>query len=321
MVEFCYKQDKNSIQKLRSRAHTDWKKVGMSFIDVFSEVFEHSKDFRGALNQLSPGLHPLDETLSDWDQRKFFKKKRGPLYLSKKISQLANLCKKLKSEYQQEFLIEYSRAEGKTSLQFIYRTLPIFGLYKVKGESIERIEASDKIRRDAVSVETTPGSNIGVDLENTRLDEIEIKDLNSPSSKSGNALTDGLAVMSRITPTLVKYINREGNKKLLVSIPEYLDPTTFLKGYGKMLSKIHHDFYRKTYKGRPKEMSHQLSLLKEIWMEKCRDKEKPLSANRQSEILSSELRKKHNIELAPITITRWYLPHIRKEVRQKIANN
>jgi len=46
-------------------------------------------------------------------------------------------------------------------------------------------------------------------------------------------------------PTVLKYIHDSGEKRLFISMPENLDPTTFLKEYRNAISQIHQEFYKK----------------------------------------------------------------------------
>ena len=323
--------------KFQSRMGKEPEEIVLRVSEVFSRLYETSKDFHNAIDGPLPiadlfedsktsldgileSTYSLDKILFDWERRKVFNKK-GSRNLLKEFSLLVNLCKKLNSEYETYVFLGKYRDEKNPKSIFPYQlyiryvenfTIPKgrVSQYKVKGKLIERVVANRE--KDGCIGESTR-------RKYDRFDEIQIDDLNSPSSKCGNVLTDDFARMSRVTPTVVKYTNHEGSKKLFVSLLENLDVTTFLKEYGKMLSEIHRDFYGKTYKGRPKEMPHQLTLLEEIWREKCEGKK--LSANQQSKKLSDELMKKHDINLEPITITRWYLPRLKEKMRQKVTNN
>jgi len=322
--------------KFGSRMGKEPEEIVIKVIEVFNRLYKTSKDFRNAIDGPLPiadpfkdseiyvysileSRYPLDKILFDWERRKIFNKKGSPNLL-KEFNLLVNLCKKLNSEYETYvFLCKYRDEKNPENMDYsLYIsyvenfTIPRgrVSQYKVKGNLIERVVANRE--KDACIRESTR-------LTYDRFDEIQIDDLNSPSSKCGNVLTDDFARISRITPTVVKYTNHEGSKRLFVSLLESLDVTTFLKEYGKMLSEIHRDFYGKTYKGRPKEMSHQLALMEEIWREKCEGKK--LSANQQSKKLSDELKERHDINLEPITITRWYLPRLKEKMRQKMTNN
>ena len=309
-----------------SRAKKDLEGIQANFLEVFKKLYKTSKYFKNAIDNLSPTTHPSDpdlveelqqdgismkiinlhNILIEWDEQRLFYK-RGAPNLLRTFAILVNLCKKLNSEY--ETNITMIKLENDINLERlpIYFTLtrsnPIVSLYNVRGKTIKQIEvnAGKRPTRTTKTFNHPP-------------DQIIIRDSNSRLSKCGNVLIDGIAGMSRFTPTVVGYINREGNKKLLVSFPEYFNPTA-LKEYGEVLAKLHHNFYGKTYKGRPKEMSHQLTLMEPIWKEKCEGKK--LSANQKSKILSEEMENKHGVILEPITITRWYLPLLRGKTDKK----
>ena len=101
--------------------------------------------------------------------------------------------------------------------------------------------------------------------------------------------------MSRFTPTFIGYRNRDGNRKLLVSIPEYLDVTTFLKEDGKLLSKLHGEFYQKGFRGRPESKeSSAVAILKilENEFKGYRKEGKTLSLNSLAKVASRRLQEK-----------------------------
>jgi hypothetical protein len=306
-----------------SRAKRDMEEIQAKFLEVFKKLYKTSKHFKNAIDNISQATHPfepgfagdfqndntsinsLHDILFEWNRQKRFYKRESPNFLNT-FALLVNLCKKITSEYETDIIIcKLGNDVNLELLPIVFtpnRTDRIVNLYNVRGKTIKQIEVDS----DEISAQ-----NIKVD---SLFDLILIYDSNSPPFKSGNVLTDGIAGMSRFTPTLVGYINREGNKKLLVSFPEYFNPTAF-KEYERYFVRYHRNFYGKSYKGRPKEMSHQLTLMEKIWREKCGGKK--LSANQQSKILSDELREKHDINLEPITIIRWYLPYLKGRKRDK----
>jgi hypothetical protein len=311
-----------------SRAKKELEEIQTNFLEVFRKLYKTSKHFKNAIDNLSPGTHPfelesvedfqkdgislheLHNILFEWERKNLFCKRGSPSFL-KTFDMLVKLSKKMNSEYETDItMIKLKNGINSERLPIYFtqtRNNPIVSQYIVKGRTVKQIDVNSK-----------KGSTQTIKQFNRPPDQILIRDLSSPSLKSRNVLIDGFAGMSTLTPTAIGYINPNGNSKLLISVPEYLDVTTFFKEYGKMLSRIHRNFYGKTYR-RPKEMSRQLTLMEEIWKEKCEGKK--MSANKQANILSKELMEKHDINLEPITITRWYLPHIRKKTRQKIANN
>lgn len=306
-----------------SRAKKDLEEIQANFLEVFKKLYKTSKYFKNAIDNLSPATHPsepelvedlqkdgfssnnLHEILIEWDRQKLFLRRGSPTFL-KTFALIVNLCKKLNSEYETDITMikfqNYVNPERPPIFFTVSRTNPIVSIYNVRGKTIKQIEVNSE-KRPTRTTKTF----------NRPPDHIFIRDSNSPLSKSENVLTDAIAGMSRFTPTFVGYINSEGNMKLLVSLPEYFNPTAFQE-YAKVFAKIHRGFYGKSYKGRPKEKSDRLTLMVKIWREKCEGKK--LSANQQSKILSEELGK-HGVSLEPITITRWYLPLLRGKTDKK----
>jgi hypothetical protein len=309
-----------------SRTEKQLAEIEANFLVLFKMLYKTSKRFKNAIDHLPPATHPFDPVLVEdfqsdgismnnlhnilieWNRHKSFQKTGSRSFL-KTFALLVGLSKKLNSEYETDITIINWGSDTDPERLPIYftqtRSDPIDSSYRVKGKTIEQIEQPIK-KKPAKAVKQF----------NHVPDRILIDDSNSSLAKSKNVLMDMFSRMSRYTPTFVGYRNRDGDKKLFVSLPEYLDISTLIKSYGRQLARIHHDFYQHTYKGRPKGMSDQLALLESIWIDKCRDKGK-LSANQQAKILSEELMKRHNINLEPITIIRWYLPRLRKKNDKK----
>ena len=117
-------------------------------------------------------------------------------------------------------------------------------------------------------------------------------------------------------PTVIKYLDKNGLKRLLVSLPELLDISTLQKEYSKVLSQIHNEFYGIKFKGRPETKESTRDTIRKIWNEKCKGKK--LSNNQQAKIISEELNKIPDASpLEPISIVRHYLPLIKGRKRDK----
>lgn len=298
-----------------SRSRTESREIRTNFSAVFEKLYKMSNGFKNAIDRLpttdkllqfSISTHNFHNILLKWNRYKSFQKTGSRAFL-KTFALLVALSKKLNSEYETDiFLTNWKIDENDPNPLLVFidsRSNPIISLYRVEGSTIKRIEP----HYEETSTDDTEAFS--------RPDRILITDLNSPPYECGNVLTDAFAGMSRFTPTVVGYKNREGNRQLLISLPEYLNPIT-LKEYARDLTKLHRSFYGKSYKGRPKGMSKQLTLMERIWMDKCKGNKK-MSANQQAKILSEELMNKHDINLEPITIIRWYLPRLRKKNDKK----
>jgi len=302
-----------------SRAKKDLEEIQENFLEVFKKLYKTSKYFKHAVDNLTPvtdlphlveefqqdgmKITDLHKNIIEWNQRKLFYGRGTPTFL-RTFTLLVNLSNKLNSEFETEITmitVENKFNPDRPPIFFsVSRSDPIVSLYDVRGKTIKHNEQNS-------------GKQPTQTIKNfNRLpDKILIRDSNSLLSKSGNGLTDGIAGMSRFTPTIVGYINREGNRKLLISLPEELDVTTFWKTYRKALKKVHEDFFGKTYR-RPKDKDHKIELLKEIWVKKHLDKKK---ITEQIKTLSNRMmRDKHEL-LAPNTIRRHYLPVLRRRRR------
>ena len=253
------------------------KRIETNFRKLFHKLYANSNDFKKAVDSLrpsvingllsvipsamdgGPSMYYLDELLLNPKPRKL-PHMSVSFYLSRDFLLIVNLYKKLIFDFNMHVnIVKFGpdgNPKGKIQILFWGPRQAIASLYKVKGQTIKQIKAQyDPSRDDAMM--------LSKDMK--RVDEIEIQDLNSLPFKSGNALTDGFGRMSAITPTVVKYINRNGDKKLLVSIPEKLDFTAFKEEYGKVLWTIHHGFFsRKTSKGRPRSKDRMAALILEI---------------------------------------------------------
>jgi hypothetical protein len=282
--------------KLESRSKKEMEELKTNLYEAFRRLYRTSKDFRNAMDGPLPmapeykhfqtfrdgplSMHPLDEFLYIWERKNTFHKNR-------EFTRLVNLCKTLNSEYDTYvYLYKYPDKENpKRTMLVLGHSSPrnrITSIFKAKGKLIEREEANSKQRGGRFS-----------NIEG--FDEIKINDLNSPFSKTKNDLTEALAGMSRFNPTIVQYTNREGNRKLLVSIPEYLDVTTFLKEDGKLLSKLHGEFYQKGFRGRPESKERSaVAILKilENEFKGYRKEGKTLSLNSLAKVASGRLQEK-----------------------------
>jgi len=300
-----------NLEILKSRGKKELQEIKAKFHEVFERLCKMSKDFRNAIHgplpvanyfkgyQSPTSMHSLYEILSDWESQKIFDKNASPNLL-KEFTLLVNLCRKLHSEYETSvFLFRFRDEKNPEHViikwgiatafprNFFIPEDRIASLYKVKGKLIERTVWN--------------GEKGGCIKDFTKskydcLDEIQIDDLNSPLSKPGNVLTDGFAGMSKFIPTIVKYTNQEGNKKLLISLPENLDVTTFLKGYGTMLTGIHREFYQKRIvAGRPKSKGAKANLILNILEEKFKSYDfgrRPPSINKLAKVASEGLNEK-----------------------------
>lgn len=74
-------------------------------------------------------------------------------------------------------------------------------------------------------------------------------------------------IMERIktepTPVAIEYITKDRGKILLVSLPENVDTTTFLKVYGKTITAIHNDFYRIKFRGAPRKKAQLEAMIRQ----------------------------------------------------------
>jgi len=297
MTEHTELKSNIPINKLILRSEKERIEIRTTFNEVFERLYKTSKDFQSAIDGPLPILahlnwgdvHLLDEILFDWERRKIFYKNGSHRFL-KEFTMLVNLCKKLNSEYK-TYVLLCRHQDADNSERIIEKELTFIlgpfcdyrgnvSQYRVKGMSIERVLAS---RRGGGGIEDFK------EYKNDYFDEIRIDDLNSLSSRSRNALTDGIAQMSKITPTLIKYANREGDKSLLISLPKNLDVTTFLNEYGRMLSKIHGEFYQKRFR-RPRTKKQKADLILKILEEKYGHEENAPSINEMLEFVAPRLK-------------------------------
>lgn len=309
------KSDRDRVEKMvdallrqDSRYKPDRELGEANLFEALKKLKNTSEDFRNAIDSIRPGRHYFDDILFDWKRQRLFDKTDSPNLL-KEFDFLLNLCKQMKIEF--GLRIEINKSKDKlnpqATINFTYELLHgTLSIYEVKNQTIKCITPIPEQRGE----EWVRRYKNGYIFRN----ELQIDDLNSPLFKSGNVLTDAFTGLSPIFPTVVKYTNNDGNKTFLVSIPKQLDVTTFRELYLTPLWELYRDFYgmtRKAYKGRSKEKIHRLTLMREIWEEKDLDR-KQLSANQKSIILADEISKRHNVSLEPISITRWYLPSLKK---------
>jgi hypothetical protein len=285
-----------------SRAKEDLEEIQAKFIEVFKDLYKTSKYFKNAIDNLTPAMDPSDAHLDEefqqggmkithlhnniieWNRQKSFSK-RGSAKFLKTFALLVNLCKKLNSEYETQITmitVENTFNPERPPIFFtVSRSEPIFSLYEVRGKTIKH--------REEVYFEKKPTRIMKT--FNRFPDHILIHDFNFFSSKSGNVLTDGIAGLSRFTPTFVRYSNWDGNKKFLVSIPENLDVTTFLRDYGKILSKSHREFYQKRFR-RPKSKDKKADIILHILEEKFGSWRRPHSINELAKEASRSLQER-----------------------------
>jgi len=204
---------------------------------------------------------------------------------------------------------------GTGGMEFIASVLrlPTRDVWEVKGGEIECNQFDDlwgpkkekvKLFKDVVRFQSL-------------FDEIEIQDSTNAKEKyeEGYQVVEAISRTNRTLPTIIKYSHKDKDRRLFISIPEYLEPGIFWKEYATTISKIHKDFYQRTYKGRPKEMSQKIMLIKKA-LEKYKGKD--LSqielANKAYEELGSK------INITAITLYKHYRKPIR-EVKEGDTGN
>jgi len=196
------------------------------------------------------------------------------------------------------------KEDGSISIEEIYG-IPIHESFKMEGQSLERI----------VSVERDVAFFKRAVKYQCLFNEIEIEDETRPDNgrtlKMIDPLFEILSLSSNVSPTILKYARPDGFKKMLVCLPADLDMTTVTKKYGALFSKVHRDFYKKDFKGRPQGTRVlMVQLIREIWENEFKGKRHPIAILCQK--LSDRLGKKHGYDRKASTIRKHYLPKIVK---------
>ena len=134
--------------------------------------------------------------------------------------------------------------------------------------------------------------------------EVEIKAQEADFPKR-DPIVMGLATTSCIIPTVIKFEDKgQGERRLFVSLPEFLDVTTFLKEYRVALSKTHKDFFGRKFNVRPGSRNDQIKRLKMFAQELTRGKK--ISKNRLSALIAEKA------GISPKTVMRHYKKQVMK---------
>jgi hypothetical protein len=283
----------------RMRQSGEFKELEGKIYELIYKVIK-TKEGMQIFRKLTPGRYRLRELIIDF--AKDHKKSTLDLYL--------------------DLLFTYLNLLTDLSIEIFFRKLED-GRFQILGEDMAfdtgRLSVWDvknkevNFRMGKVS-ETDPQVKEIIVL-GYPFDEVEIND-STEYIFQPEGLSQMLGKVSKMFPAILKYVHRNGTKRLFVSLPEYLDIRTFFEEFKSLLSKIHHDFFQTNYRGAPKTKPDQLEFLKKIWQTKCENK--GLSKNQQAKILSEELNNQSDgVKLEPITIVRHYLPLINKEKRGK----
>jgi hypothetical protein len=188
---------------------------------------------------------------------------------------------------------------------------PSYEFFKTEGQNIKRIVSAERDVSFFKRVTKYQRFFNEIEIEGeTRLDK---GGLSHPT----NPLFEILSFASNVSPTIVKYTRPDGFKKMLVCLPPDLDITTVTKKYGALISKAHHDFYRREFRERPQPISkdQKRKLIVKIRKKKFEGTRHPIS--RRCIVTSAILKKDYNITLSPRTLRRHYL----KEIKGKVSTN
>jgi len=206
---------------------------------IFSFLYENSNDFKASVDgpfirkianvEIESGFYPLAKILPD-----------NPTSFSEDFRLLRELRNELWLIYDMEpFLINQ---ESGTELVITHQD-PTVANYRIKGKTISLIN------RTFFPLHNEPPKSVVGHAKRMWFDEINIKDSND-FDLYDKGLSGLFEYIRSQTPSIIKYTSKRGRKHLLVSIPEYFDPSIFLKNYRPIIRKLHADFYQTQFKGR-----------------------------------------------------------------------